>query len=107
LGATVTERDTAVIVSIRGEIDMGTAAVLEHALVDAMECGKDVALDMAEVDFIDSAGLRELVLASASLVQQGHRLVVCAMSPTVARVLSLSGVDAVLRGRPGDAASAD
>ena len=47
--------------TLRGELDLGTAAQLEHALAEA---GDDVLLDLRELTFMDSTGVRVLLEAA-------------------------------------------
>jgi anti-sigma B factor antagonist len=98
MGVDVTGRGSGVSVTLSGEIDFAAAPALHVALDAAIEnCGGDVALDMAAVDFLDSSGLRVLLQTHTALAQQSRRLVISALSTNVARVMELAGVDAVLR----------
>jgi anti-anti-sigma factor len=47
--------------TLRGELDLGTADRLEHALAEA---GDDVLLDLRELTFMDSTGVRLLLEAA-------------------------------------------
>ena len=48
---------------VRGELDLATAPQLEEALVSAIEAGDEVVLDLRELEFMDSSGVRVLVVA--------------------------------------------
>jgi anti-sigma B factor antagonist len=50
-------------VTLRGELDLATAARLEQALAQA---GDDVLLDLRDLTFMDSTGVRVLLEASES-----------------------------------------
>jgi anti-sigma B factor antagonist len=54
-----------VVVSVAGEIDVATCLRLEQAATDAIAVAADrsggVVLDLSEVGFIDSSGLRVLI----------------------------------------------
>lgn len=52
----------AAIVSVRGEIDLATADRLTRALAGCDQAGL-VVLDLSEVGFIDSSGLRVVMIA--------------------------------------------
>lgn len=58
-------------VTLRGELDLGTAAQLEQALAEA---GGDVLIDLRGLTFMDSTGVRVL-LEAAERHSQGLRIV--------------------------------
>jgi anti-sigma B factor antagonist len=53
--------DHEVQVSVQGELDLVSASELEHALKRELLAGKDVVLDLSQIDFIDSTGLKAIV----------------------------------------------
>ena len=69
-----------------------------NALAESIRSGQHaIALDMAEVDYISSAGIRILVLYSRQLKNIQGRLVVINASSTVRKVLELSGLERLLQ----------
>jgi stage II sporulation protein AA (anti-sigma F factor antagonist) len=93
----VSERPSCTVVSVEGELDMSTASDLSNVLTSAIEAREvSVVLDLASLDFCDSAGLAVFVGAHNRLDAVGRRLVVAAPSEAVARVLDLSGVSQVI-----------
>lgn len=85
--------------SVRGEIDAGTCPDLDAALADLPDV-PDVPdgifeLDLAEVTFIDSSGLRVLT----TLVQRMHNtsgtVVIRNPSRPVARIVELTGLSSM------------
>ena len=80
-------------VRVAGELDMPHAHDLEEALDGFSGDGlRNVFVDMSEVDFVDSSGLRVLERAHARLAAEGTALVVSSPSPEAARVLTVSGL---------------
>jgi anti-sigma B factor antagonist len=76
---------------VRGEIDLADERPLIDE-VDAVVGGSDdvvVELDLAGVDFIDSSGLRALLLLRRA---HGERVLVGARSAPVQRVLEIAGL---------------
>jgi len=73
-----------------GEFDAHAAERLD-ATITGTSTG-DVRLDLAEVTFIDSSGLRSLIVNHQRIEATGHRLVIASPSPTVARLFELSEV---------------
>jgi anti-sigma B factor antagonist len=57
-----TQRDTASILTLSGEIDVYTAPRLRQAIVDLVDGGsRRIIVDMEKVEFLDSTGLGVLV----------------------------------------------
>ena len=80
-------------VTARGEIDIATVARLDDVLTGLMDRGAHlVLLDTEGVDFLDSSGLRVLILAANRLADAGGRLLIEGMSGAVQRVLEVTGL---------------
>jgi serine/threonine-protein kinase RsbW/stage II sporulation protein AB (anti-sigma F factor) len=89
------------LVAIGGELDLTTAPELEELLL-ASAPYVDLELDFAELDFIDSSGLRLLLGERERAARDGGRLLVTGAQGPVARVFAVSGLDAHLEPRlPG------
>jgi anti-anti-sigma factor len=83
---------------VTGEIDMATSGALGTALREAFggDGAKEVAVDMSGVTFIDSSGIRTLVVAQGEASERGITLYVTEPHQHVRRVLELTGLLAVL-----------
>ena len=92
------------VITTTGELDLASADALRQVLLKQVEHGV-VVLDMRGLDFCDSAGLRILVEADRAARAQGSALRLAALSPSVDRVLDLSGAHAVLSTFPDVAAA--
>jgi anti-sigma B factor antagonist len=80
-------------VALRGEVDLQSEAPFVEK-VDTLadqETSATILLDLTEVEFIDSSGVRALVRV---LQRHGDRLRVVAVSPPVRRVLDIAGLTA-------------
>ena len=86
--------DTATL-TVRGEIDLDTVDMFTSALTDARSCRR-VDVDLADVTYMDSAGLRRLITANDDIQQHGGRLRVITASNIVSRLIQIAGVDALL-----------
>ena len=75
------------VLSLSGEIDLSVAEDVRAALVDASDAGIRV-IDVSEVTFIDSMGVRTLLMAARSLNGSGP-LVLRDPSDSVRRVLDI------------------
>ena len=94
----VSEAVRAWSVVVRGEIDMHTAAQLERVLDEIIAKGALlVTLDLEQVDFLDSSGLRVILGASNKLSAQEGQLLIEGASSAVERVLEITGMIERLR----------
>ena len=80
------------VVAVAGEIDLATVDRVERAAADALAAAEAVALDLREVTFIDSTGLR-LLLELDALALAGGRALTLLPGVTVERLLLLTGLD--------------
>lgn len=84
---------------VRGELDLGGAERM-RAAADAALAAADagpIGLDLADLAFIDSVGLRELLRLRRLAGQQGREVHVVACSTLVRRMIILAGLETVLR----------
>ena len=76
--------------AIRGDIDILTAATFAHTLASFIEVGEpEIELDLSAVEFLDSRGIRELIVARRA----GLRIMITAASAAVRRTLDIAGVN--------------
>ena len=87
--------DERLLVIVRGELDLATAPDLEETLIGAIESGREVVLDLRDLEFMDSSGVRVLVLAHTQA--EGRFGIVAAPSESpVAKILSIAGLESEL-----------
>jgi anti-sigma B factor antagonist len=81
-------------VLVSGDLDMLTAARVRLAIEGACErTPARVALDLSDVEFIDSHGLELLVTTHRNLTAEGCSLTVTPPSDGARRVFTLTGLD--------------
>ena len=83
--------DTAKVV-LNGKLDIAGAEKISLPLATLAGGKSGVLLDMTEVTFLASIGIRHLVMASKALARRGGRLVLLNPNPLVTDVLTTSGV---------------
>lgn len=90
-------------VTVTGEVDAETAPDLAAALRPLVAGpSPSVVVNMAEVSFMDSSGLRTLVHAAHDAKEQGGSVVLVAVSGAVSRLLEVTGlVDHLRSGTAG------
>ena len=88
----------AAVVVPSGELDLATAPALEEALGRAFEGGSErVVLDLRELEFIDSSGLRTLLTARRRAEDAGARFSLVAGHRGLERTLEIAGVHKVFQ----------
>lgn len=97
-----TSSNKAMIVSVIGSIDALTSEQVTEALEMQMESGeKYIILDLGQVEFMSSAGLRVILGALKQARQQGGNLCLAAAQSGVERVLKMSGFVNILESYAG------
>ncbi|MGH3628080.1 MAG: STAS domain-containing protein [Sciscionella sp.] len=87
----------AVIVQVRGEVDVYTAPLLRDRVEEAFDSGSPrVIIDLTAVGFLDSHGLSALVCAHKQAAARDVELRVVATTAGVIDPLGLTGLDAML-----------
>ena len=94
----ISDRDGRVVVVIRGELDLATAPDLEAAIKSRLDDGQDVVVDLRELEFMDSTGLRVLVAAHGRVEGTEQRFLIVRPLPgaSIERILAVAGVERVL-----------
>lgn len=86
------ERDCVRVVPV-GELDVGTAEELDATLRELREAAfARIVLDLRELEFVESAGLRVIVVASRLARRDGHDLALISGPPAVQRVIEMCGL---------------
>lgn len=89
----VEHRDGHVEFFIAGDLDLTGADPLRTRLVTlGTESPGDLILDLGQLEFLDSTGIRALILTQQELARSGRRLVLRNARGSVHRVLELTGL---------------
>jgi anti-sigma B factor antagonist len=91
------------VVHITGEVDMSHEEELRGELRNAIATdAKGIVVDLTECEFIDSSGVRALLLSrEAQHPEDGsEHLAVAASTEQILRILSVMGIDRVIPIRP-------
>jgi anti-sigma B factor antagonist len=84
------ECDGQVIVALRGVLDVADAASVAVALTAAAARHRDIIIDLAGLEFIDSSGVAALARGRRQARRAGGELLLAAPQPQVLRVLTLT-----------------
>jgi anti-sigma B factor antagonist len=87
-----------VVVRLEGELDMASAPLLRDAIESAdREASSTLVLDLEELRFIDSSGLRTILWARGRCQDHAHEFALTRGSEQVQRLLAISGAGEHLR----------
>ena len=81
---------------VRGDLDMLTVPELERSLREFQREGKPLTLDLTDLRFIDSSGVRLLLRTSRAAPARGWEFRIAHPVGEVARVLDMLGVSPLL-----------
>lgn len=86
----------AATLSLAGELDLAGEGQLEEAIQHARATGLPLTLDLSELRFIDSSGLRVFVRLHNASLRNGFAYTVVPGPPQVQRTFVLCGLDETL-----------
>jgi len=93
-------------ISLRGELDVATAAVLSEHLVAINRSGvTELTVDLAELSYVDAAGLSPLVAEQQRATASGMTLRMESPTVFVRDLLIVTGLIDYLTVSPGDEAT--
>jgi anti-anti-sigma factor len=81
--------------ALTGELDLDSADELEEAVGEVCASGAPLVIDLRKVTFMDSTGLRVLVVAGMLCEETGNDLRIIP-GEDIQRILEMSGLDRVL-----------
>ena len=87
-----------IIVYLRGRIDSFEGTALEVDLEKALEKHPqaNVIVNLADVEFISSSGVRVILTTQRKLKERKNRLVLCNLSEAVFKIISISELTKIL-----------
>jgi anti-anti-sigma factor len=90
------------IVSLNGPLDTGTASEVGSKLDELTGArATKIIVDLTDVEFVSSAGLRILLATAKRLRKSAGDLSVCGLNETVQEVFDMSGFSSILKVFPG------
>ena len=103
--------NTLTILRVHGRLaadpDVSELDAIRRAIDDAAAAAVDLAIEVSEVESIDSEGIGELARALGRVSRRGGRLALIAPSSTVSRILSVTRLDSVFHVLPSEQAAID
>jgi anti-sigma B factor antagonist len=95
MSVTNTRQGDVTIISVQGRLDSEESQGLEKQVVDILEQGNSKLLfDFNELEYINSSGLRILVMAYQRLKKQSDGMVaICGLRDYIEEIFEISGYD--------------
>jgi anti-sigma B factor antagonist len=94
---TTRQEDTVLVVEIAGQLDTQSSGEASDRLSEIVDNGhKKVLLNLEQLSFISSAGMRVILRTSRSLEEQAGKLKVCGASGLVTEVFTVAGFNILL-----------
>ena len=90
-----TKNGTDYTLALEGRLDTTTAPELEAALNPCLSDATELTLDLSELEYISSAGLRVLLAAQKTMNKQG-KMVLKNVNETVMEVFEVTGFNDIL-----------
>jgi anti-sigma B factor antagonist len=94
----ITEQKSAGVVTLRlsGRLDTTTASAFEDTILGRIESGeRHLVIDLAQLDYISSAGLRVIVLAGKRLSAANGKMVLCSLKDRVREVFDIARLSSI------------
>jgi anti-anti-sigma factor len=88
----VRRHQQALVVTPSGELDLATVDDLDAVIADAIDDAQHLVLDLSELEFIDTSGLRCILSQQAESERRGRRFTLVAGSPEIQRLFDVAGV---------------
>lgn len=85
----------ALVLSVGGRLDTTTAPELEASVKEVIDDVNDLTLDLKELEYVSSAGLRVILSMQKTMNKQGQ-MVVINVSPDIMEILDVTGFSDIL-----------
>jgi anti-anti-sigma factor len=86
-----------VILGLSGKLDATTAKSFEDKILADIEAGdRRVVIDLSQLDYVSSSGLRVFLIAAKRLRSKDGKIALCSLKDDVQHVFDLSGFSSIL-----------
>lgn len=99
--------DSRTKLKLAGRLDINGSAVAEIPIALAAKSSRSLIIDMSEVSYVASLGVRHLVMAAKTLDRGGGKLVLFAVNEPIYEVLTTMGIAEIIPMAESEAAALD
>jgi len=93
-------------VVLDGRLDIAGAQIVDPHLAALAKSSKALVVDLAQVSFLASLGVRSLMLSAKTLIRRGADMAVCGANGNVEKVLRSTGFSEIVHLYPDFASAA-
>ncbi len=87
----------AVVLALSGKLDATTAKTFEDKILGLINSGgQRLVVDLAQLEYVSSSGLRVFLLAAKRLQAADGKIVLCGLQEHVRQVFDLAGFSSIL-----------
>ena len=89
------------VLGLSGKLDIEGAKMLVERMTQILDGGERyIVLDFTEISYLNSAGLRALILVAKQLASSSGKLILAGVSDPNQKVLNISGLASIFTFRP-------
>ena len=104
MGVATERQGDVLIAKTDGRIDGANAREFQSDLESSIDANEGaVILDMGQLSYISSAGLRVVLLTAKSLRERNAKFAVCSLSAPIQEIFEISGFDKIIPIHPSQA----
>ena len=92
----VEEIDNKRIIHLDGEIDMDVTEKAKEVIMPLIEAGKEVHLNLKEVQYMDSSGISVLIESHQKAAELGNKVILKEISKSVLKVIMMAKLEQIL-----------
>jgi anti-anti-sigma factor len=91
------KKDGFLVLSLEGRLDAISSKVFEEKVLAVIDRGETrFVIDLSQLDYVSSAGLRVFLLASKRLNPSGGKVAICSLQAPVKQVFDIVGFYSIL-----------
>ena len=92
----ITEEGNVATVDLDGEIDMDVTEKAKEVIMPLIEAGKEVHLNLKEVQYMDSSGISVLIESHQKAAELGTKVILKEISKSVLKVIMMAKLEQIL-----------
>ena len=92
----ITEEGNVATVYLDGEIDMDVTEKAKEIIMPLIEAGKEVHLNLKEVQYMDSSGISVLIESHQKAAELGNKVILKEISKSVLKVIMMAKLEQIL-----------
>ena len=92
----ISEEGNVATVHLHGEIDMEETEKAKEVIMPLIEAGKEVHLNLKEVQYMDSSGISVLIESHQKAAELGTKVILKEISKSVLKVIMMAKLEQIL-----------